>query len=80
LVPSEVIRSTEEERNAAIAHRDAFQRIHHRAGDAAISDLKRIALGNGNLFESLMEATKVCTLGQLSTALYEVGGQYRRNM
>jgi methylmalonyl-CoA mutase len=42
--------------------------------------IKRAALADGNVFTALMDASKVCTLGQLSRALYEVGGQYRRNM
>jgi methylmalonyl-CoA mutase len=42
--------------------------------------LKQVAIDNGNLFEALMEAVKYCSLGQITDALYEVGGQYRRNM
>ena len=50
------------------------------AGQAALDDLRAVATSDGNTFDSLLEATKVCTLGQISHALYEVGGQYRRNM
>jgi methylmalonyl-CoA mutase len=46
----------------------------------AVARLERIALEHGNVFDALMAATKVCSLGQLSSALYSVGGQYRRNM
>jgi methylmalonyl-CoA mutase len=45
-----------------------------------MAELQRVAVEHGNTFESLMEAAKVCSLGQLSRALYRVGGQYRRNM
>jgi methylmalonyl-CoA mutase len=80
LVPDEVIRSSPEERDFAIGCRDAFQGLNARACAAALQHLRSAALSDGNVFEHLMEATKVCTLGQLSRALYEVGGQYRRNM
>ena len=58
----------------------AFQKRHGEAAKLALENLKNVALQNENIFASLMEAAKVCTLGQLSGALYEVGGQYRRNM
>jgi methylmalonyl-CoA mutase len=45
-----------------------------------IENLKRSAVTNGNIFESLMEAAKCCSIGQITDALFEVGGQYRRNM
>jgi methylmalonyl-CoA mutase len=80
VLPREVIRSTSDEKELAIADRDAFQARNAATAPAALDALRRVALENGNTFESLMEACKVCTLGQLSTALYEVGGQYRRNM
>ena len=47
---------------------------------AALLRLKEVARAGGNLFEELLNAAKVCSLGQISQALYEVGGQYRRNM
>jgi methylmalonyl-CoA mutase len=80
VIPPEVIRSTREEREYAIASRDAFQRRNEHAAAGTLAHLKQTALEQGNLFGSLMEACKVCTLGQISSALYEVGGQYRRNM
>ncbi|SDM24332.1 methylmalonyl-CoA mutase [Catalinimonas alkaloidigena] len=80
ILPQEVIRSTPEEKEAAIAGRDAFQARHRAEAPAALQQLQQTAIDNGNVFEALMEAGKVCTLGQLSTALYKVGGQYRRNM
>jgi methylmalonyl-CoA mutase len=78
--PPEVIRAHTGEKDYAIAARDAFwARNADRAPDA-LRAVQRAALDHQNVFASLMEATKVCTLGQISRALYEVGGQYRRNM
>jgi methylmalonyl-CoA mutase len=78
--PPEVIRATTEEKDYAIASRDAFQERNAATAPAALQAVKRAALDNANVFSALMEACKVCTLGQLSAALYQVGGQYRRNM
>jgi len=78
--PPEVIRATGEEKEFAIAARDAFWRRNAGVAPAALAGIKKAALDGDNMFTALMEATKVCTLGQLSRALYEVGGQYRRNM
>jgi isobutyryl-CoA mutase len=78
--PLEVIRATAEEKTYAIAARDAFWQRNAATGPVALEGVKRAALDGGNVFAALMEACKVCTLGQLSKALYEVGGQYRRNM
>ncbi len=78
--PPEVIRSGEGEKEYAIAARDAFWKRNSGVAPAALSAVKRSALDDGNVFAELMEACKVCTLGQISGALYEVGGQYRRNM
>ena len=80
VLPREVIRSTTEEKEYAIASREAFQRRNAAVSDGALERLREAALHGGNVFAGLMEATKVCSLGQISTALYEVGGQYRRNM
>ncbi|MFC5408897.1 methylmalonyl-CoA mutase family protein [Larkinella bovis] len=80
ITPGEVIRSTEDEKRFAIESRKAFQERNREAAAVALKQVQTVALSNGNIFEALMEATKVCSLGQLSRALYEVGGQYRRNM
>lgn len=80
IIPSEVIRSTKEERDYAIDARDAFHARNADHSGKALEELRRVATEHGNLFESLMEAGKVCSLGQISGALYGVGGQYRRNM
>jgi methylmalonyl-CoA mutase len=78
--PPEVIRATREEKLYAIAARDAFWQRNAATAPAALDGVQRAALDGANVFAALMEACKVCTLGQLSSALYEVGGQYRRNM
>lgn len=80
VLPAEVIRSTDEEKQYAVASRKAFQQRNEAQAKAALANLQQVALQNGNLFECLMETVKVCTLGQISSALYQVGGQYRRNM
>ena len=80
IVPSEVIRSTIEEKNYAIDSRKAFQKRNAEAKMAAIEALQTTAVAGGNVFDELMTVSKICTLGEISAALYQVGGQYRRNM
>jgi methylmalonyl-CoA mutase len=80
VLPQEVIRSTKEEQDRQI---ETVKNLHKGNADSAQAALKAIqetAVQNGNVFEQLMEAAKVCTLGQITQALFEVGGQYRRNM
>ena len=76
----ELIRSTEEEKKAQIRNLRAFQQSHSADATGAIRRLQRMARSRGNVFEELMETVKSCSLGQLSAALYETGGEYRRNM
>ncbi len=78
--PPEVIRANKEEKDYAIDARDAFWKRNVDRAPAALDTVRRVALQGGNVFAALMDACKVCTLGQLSGALYQVGGQYRRNM
>jgi methylmalonyl-CoA mutase len=80
LTPAEVIRSTDDEKRYQVDSCRSFQIHNQEAAATAIVQLQQTALTNGNVFESLMEAAKVCSLGQLTHALYAVGGQYRRNM
>lgn len=80
VLPDEVIRSNEREKEYAIASLLAFQARNAERTDAALGDLQRAAVEQGNVFAVLMEAAKVCSLGQMTGALYDVGGQYRRNM
>jgi methylmalonyl-CoA mutase len=79
-LPREVIRSTPEEREFAIASLEAFKARNRSRAEAALEALQQAAIHSGNTFAALMEACKVCSLGQISGALFEVGGQYRRNM
>ena len=80
LVPAEVIRSTDDEKRAQVDNCHAFQARHADEAEVALAHLQAAALANENVFERLMEAAKVCSLGQMSQALYAVGGRYRRNM
>jgi isobutyryl-CoA mutase len=80
LTPTEVIRSTNEQREQQVLNLLAFQDRHREKSKARLHQLQEVAIRNGNLFEELMETVKYCSLGQITHALYEVGGQYRRNM
>ena len=80
IVPSEVIRATEEEKQLQIAALHEFQHRNEQIIPQLLKNLQHTAVAGENIFESLMEACKYCSLGQISHALYEVGGQYRRNM
>ena len=80
IIPSEVIRSTTEEKEYQINALNAFKARHSKDSAAALKKLQQVAVSNGNLFAELMETVKYCSLGQISNALYEVGGQYRRSM
>jgi methylmalonyl-CoA mutase len=77
---AQLIRSTEEEKQAQVAAVRAFQARNAAAAPAALARLQQVAAAGGNVFAELMESVKVCSLGQISHALYQVGGQYRRNM
>jgi isobutyryl-CoA mutase len=80
ILPTEVIRSTTEEKENQIASLKAFQKKNADKSAAMLRQLQQVALNNGNLFAELMETVKHCSLGQITNALYSVGGQYRRNM
>ncbi len=80
IVPAEVIRSHDAEKRYAIDSKLAFQAYNEELGRARLAELKTTALQHGNVFEGIMAASQACSLGQMSQALYEVGGQYRRNM
>lgn len=80
VIPGEVIRATENEKQQQIATLQSLHSTYSAEQKAALDNLKLASLQNKNLFHELMEAGKVCSLGQISHALYEVGGQYRRNM
>ena len=80
ILPAEVIRSTSDEKNQQIKNVKAFHELHKDKSVEMLKRLQNVAINNGNLFTELMETVKYCSLGQITHALYEVGGQYRRNM
>ena len=80
ILPAEVIRSTTEEKEVQIKMLTAFKERHADKSEAMLTKLQQVAIDNGNLFEELMETVKFCSLGEITNALYSVGGQYRRNM
>jgi methylmalonyl-CoA mutase len=80
VIPDELIRSTDEEKDRQIANVRAFQQRNRVAAEAALAGLQKTAISGENIFAQLMETAKVASLGQMSNALYQVGGQYRRNM
>ncbi|GMQ29912.1 methylmalonyl-CoA mutase family protein [Algoriphagus confluentis] len=80
IIPGEVIRATLEEKEAQIQTLNNLHQAYSGKEKEQLSGLKKAAVQNENVFEKLMEAAKYCSLGQITNALYEVGGQYRRNM
>ncbi|MGC5325689.1 fused isobutyryl-CoA mutase/GTPase IcmF [Brevibacillus sp. SYSU BS000544] len=76
----ELARATEEEKEQQIHNLRAFQEAHQDEMGPALKRLQEVATSGGNIFAELMETVKVASLGQITAALYEVGGQYRRNM
>lgn len=80
VIPAEVIRATEEEKQYQITMLDNLHNANKGKEDDELAAIQDAAVQNKNIFEELMEATKVCSLGQITNSLFEVGGQYRRNM
>nr|MBP8755287.1 methylmalonyl-CoA mutase [Chitinophagales bacterium] len=80
IIPKEVIRAEQTEKEYQIEMVHNLQKRYAKESDAHLKEVKHAAVQNENLFESLMHATKFCSLGQITNALFEVGGQYRRNM
>jgi len=80
VVPAEVIRATEEEKVFQIKTKESLNKQNEDKALKALELAQTAAVNNQNIFEILMEAAKVCSLGQITSALFEVGGQYRRNM
>jgi methylmalonyl-CoA mutase len=78
--PGEVIRSTEEEKQVQIETLHNFQKSNEDKSEAALKTLQHAAINQQNLFNVMMDAVKYCSLGQITNALFEVGGKYRRNM
>jgi methylmalonyl-CoA mutase len=75
-----VIRATEKEKEYQIEMLDQLHKAYPEESKKSIAKLKKASTQNHNIFEALMEATKYCSIGQITAALFEVGGQYRRNM
>lgn len=80
IIPGEVIRATEDEKQDQIKTVENLRKLDPTASQAALARLQKKAIENKNLFEELIETSKSCSLGQITNALYEVGGKYRRNM
>jgi len=76
----ELARSTEEEKQSQLSRLADFHARHAHEAPAMLARLKRTVIDNGNVFEVLMDAVRCCSLGQITEALFEVGGQYRRSM
>jgi methylmalonyl-CoA mutase len=79
-VEIELARATEAEKKSQLDRLADFRARHAGEAQAAIRRLQDVATGGGNVFDELMRAARVCSLGQLTDAFFEVGGQYRRNM
>ncbi|MDX5419834.1 MAG: methylmalonyl-CoA mutase family protein, partial [Hymenobacteraceae bacterium] len=80
VIPQEVIRATEEEKQYQIKMVHALQERNADKSAEMLKRIQQVAIANGNIFEEMMETVKFCSLGQITNALFEVGGQYRRNM
>lgn len=80
VLPAHVIRSTEDEKKAQIAACEAVKKAQADRSGAELEKLKLFAVQNKNVFEAILDASKRCTLGQMTQALYDIGGKYRRNM
>ncbi|HXP51358.1 MAG TPA: methylmalonyl-CoA mutase family protein, partial [Bacteroidia bacterium] len=80
IIPREVIRSTKEEKEYQISMIHTLQKANTEKAPKLIKELQLAAIHNENLFDKLMEVAKYCSLGQITNSLFEVGGQYRRNM
>jgi methylmalonyl-CoA mutase len=76
----ELARSTDDEKQSQLKRLEEFHQRHADVAPAALAALQKAAIDNENVFAKLMDAARVCSLGQITTALFEVGGQYRRNM
>jgi len=80
LIPGEVIRAEVDEKERQIATVEHLTAVGGAAAESALDSIRAAALGNQPMFDAIMEAAKVCSLGSMTEAMFEVGGQYRRNM
>ena len=80
IIPNEVIRATKKEKEYQISMLNELQKGNLKESQEILEKVQKVSINNENIFEILMEASKICSLGDISAALFEVGGQYRRNM
>ena len=80
IIPGEVIRATDEEKQVQLKNLEGIHKGNAEKAGKMLKELKASAVNNENIFEKMMEIGKVCSLGEITSALFEVGGQYRRNM
>ncbi|MDT0608185.1 methylmalonyl-CoA mutase family protein [Croceitalea rosinachiae] len=80
ILPAEVIRATHEEKENQIITLNNLKMGNRKKSNVLLNELQEAAIANQNIFEKLMEVTKYCSLGEITNALFAVGGQYRRNM
>jgi methylmalonyl-CoA mutase len=80
IIPQEVIRATKKEKEYQISMLDELRKGNLKESKEILKKVQKVSINNKNIFEILMEASKICSLGEISAALFEVGGQYRRNM
>jgi len=80
LIPGEVIRAEVDEKERQIATVEQLAAVGGESAQSALDAIRRAALQNQPMFDALMEAAKICSLGSMTEAMFEVGGQYRRNM
>ena len=80
VIPDEVIRATTEEKETQIINLNALHKLNEDLSPKALTEIQAASVANQNLFKELMEVTKTCTLGQITNALFAVGGKYRRSM
>jgi len=80
IIPSEVIRATTEEKQLQISNLEQLHQVHATRTEEALEALQTAAIANENVFNQLIESVKYCSLGQITDALFDVGGQYRRSM
>ncbi|HEY1091150.1 MAG TPA: hypothetical protein VGE47_08670, partial [Burkholderiaceae bacterium] len=76
----ELARSTDEEKQSQLKRLAEFHERHAATAPAMLKRLQQAVIANQDVFEVLMDAVRVCSLGQITSALFEVGGQYRRSM
>jgi methylmalonyl-CoA mutase len=78
--PIELSRASQDEKNDQIKRLVAFKLLHQDKSKECLAKLKDVALTGGNIFEELLTSVRFCSLGEITSVLYEVGGRYRRNM